>query len=399
MNESVTSFAYKAQAHEGKPITGTIDAPDAEQAVSTLEGMGLRPIEVEPVERPARPRRLTGDEFLAFNQQLAQLTAAGMPIERGLRLVARDVQSKRLSATILLVAEQMESGKSLAEAFESHRKQFPPMYGQLVEVGVRTGRLPGILLNLGRHMELIHRLRSVLWQSFTYPVIVLACMLAMMVFLGVYILPHFGEIFRDFDTDLPQLTRWVLEFGTISPYVGAGAVALFAGCVLLVPIINSVKPGRCVLEWLVLVTPLIGSVVSRNLIARWCDALHLGVDAGLDLPTALEMAGNGVNSPALQRDTRVFRAQLEAGREIGELTGLSILPSTLPLAIQLGAGHQDLASTLQSFGQMYQEEAKWRINSLSVLLPPFLVTGVGGLMGFVILALFLPLVKLITCLT
>ncbi len=87
-----------------------------------------------------------------------------MPIERGLRLIARDVRSKRLARTIEQVADQMESGKSLADAFGSHRKQFPPMYGQLVDMGVKSGRLSGILLNLGRHVELIRQLRAALWQ-------------------------------------------------------------------------------------------------------------------------------------------------------------------------------------------------------------------------------------------
>ena len=152
MSEPTPSFAYKAQIHNGTPITGTIDAADADDAVCLLETMGLRVVEVEPSERPARPKAVSGDDFLAFNQQLAQLTAAGMPIERGLRLIARDVRSKRLARTISLVAEQMESDKSLSEAFESHRKQFPPMYGRLVDMGVKSGRLPGILLNLGRHV-------------------------------------------------------------------------------------------------------------------------------------------------------------------------------------------------------------------------------------------------------
>lgn len=399
MSETATSFAYKAQIHNGTPITGTIDAADADDAVCLLETMGLRVVEVEPSERPARPKTVSGDDFLAFNQQLAQLTAAGMPIERGLRLIARDVRSKRLARTISLVAEQMESGKSLAEAFESHRKQFPPMYGQLVDMGVKSGRLPGILLNLGRHVELIRRLRSALWQSAAYPLMVLACMLAVMLFLSTYVLPQFGDIFDDFDVDLPDMTRWTIQMGDAAPYLSLAAAVLVVVCIVAVPIINASRAGRRVFERLILSTPLIGPVVSRNLIARWCDALHLGVDAGLDLPAALEMVGDGIGSPALKRDTQAVKTQLESGRQIGDLVGQSILPATLPAAMQLASDHQDLASTLRSFGQMYQEEAKWRINTLTVLLPPVLVIFVGVFVAFVIVGLFLPLVKLITCLT
>ena len=397
--EVPTSFAYEAQTFAGEAISGTVDAPDTAAALQLLGGMGLRAIEVAPVARPARPRALGGKDFLAFNQQLAQLTAAGMPIEHGLRLIARDVRSKRLARTIELVTQEMESGRSLAEAFEAHRKQFPPLYGQLVDVGVKTGRLPGILLNLGRHLTLVHELRDALWQAAVYPVVVLVAMLGMMVFLSMYVIPSFWEIFEDFDIDLPMVTQHVFRFAENVPYVALGAGVLALICVVGYPIARTDAAAHRLLERIILALPLVGAAIRRNLVARWCDALYLGVDAGIDLPAALTLAGRAAGSPALQNDSRRLAEALEAGHSLSEATDRRILPATVPAAMDLAAAHRDLASTLLSLGQMYQQEAKIRINAVNVILPPILVVIVGLMLGFVIMALFLPLVHLITSLT
>src|SRR5690348_17070364 len=143
-----TTFAYAAQTYDGQALSGTIDAADLTDAARRLETLRLRVIRLDKVAKPPRPRRLGEEDFTTFNQQLAQLTAAGMPIERGLRLVAEDMRSGRLAQAVHSVADELERGASLPEAFERHHRLFPPLYGTLVGAGVRSGNLSGMLLNL-----------------------------------------------------------------------------------------------------------------------------------------------------------------------------------------------------------------------------------------------------------
>src|ERR1043165_6288520 len=143
------NFAYQAQTVEGQPISGTIEATDFEHATRLLQALRLRVLSLEPEPVAPRPKPLRGEDFSIFNQQLAQLTAAGLPVEHGLRLIAQDMRSGRLAETIRQVAEELERGTPMGEAFEKYHTHFPPLYGKLVEAGVRSNNLPAMLLNLG----------------------------------------------------------------------------------------------------------------------------------------------------------------------------------------------------------------------------------------------------------
>src|SRR5215217_2374689 len=114
------SFAYQAQTADGQTLSGTIDAPDAEQASRQLQSLRLRVLEIGPTARAQRAQPLRGDDFLAFNQQLMHLTKAGLPVEHGLRLIAQDMRSGRMAATVREVADELERGTPLGEAFEKH---------------------------------------------------------------------------------------------------------------------------------------------------------------------------------------------------------------------------------------------------------------------------------------
>src|SRR5690349_20353657 len=146
---SLSSFAYIAQTLEGQPMTGTIDAADLDDANKRLADLRLRVIRLDPAQRPVRAKPLSGEDFAAFNQQLAHLASAGLPIEQGLRLIAEDLHHGGLAQSVREVSEELERGVPLGEAFKRHETQFPPLYGTLIDAGVRTGNLPAVLLNLG----------------------------------------------------------------------------------------------------------------------------------------------------------------------------------------------------------------------------------------------------------
>src|SRR6185503_174695 len=184
---NLETFSYRAQTLEGQPLAGTIDAENVDLARSRLESLRLRVLEMAPARAAgsngAAPLR--GVDFLTFNQQLAHLTSAGMPIERGLRLIAQDMRRGRVSSTIRQIADELDKGVPLAQAFAKHASRFPPAYGRLVEAGVRSNNLSGMLLNLGRHMETVARLRGGMWRAISYPLMVFIALCLVVTFIGV----------------------------------------------------------------------------------------------------------------------------------------------------------------------------------------------------------------------
>lgn len=393
--DTPTSFAYQAQTHEGQPLSGVIDAPDADAARRLLESLRLRVLEIEPAAGPTKTRPLRSDEFAAFNQQLAYLAAAGMPIERGLRVIAQDVRSGRLAETLRRVAHDLESGKSLSDAFETQRSHFPPLYGRLMDAGVKTGKLPAMLFNLGRHLELIARLRATLWRTAAYPLVVFGGLAAVMVFLGLVIVPRFRDIFKDFDTTLPALTQAVFRLAQWTPHLLGLLLVLVFGGPLIWLLMRRGGFDQTIIERFIMPLPVIGPILKRNLLARWCDTARLAVAAGLDMPAAIELAGDAIGSTSLQRDGARFIDALQAGQPLGSCGSGRIMPATIAAAIDLGATQHDLATTLQSLSDMYQEQAEIRLGLAQVILSPVYLVLLSAALGVIVLALFLPLVKLI----
>jgi type II secretory pathway component PulF len=429
-------FSFQAQSDDGQRLSGTIDAADADAATERLQALRLRILDVAPVE-PAteagsdasadaaisassnggggagkRAKPVHGDDFAAFNQQFAQLTRAGLPVEHGLRLIAGDMRRGRLARTIEQVAEELERGTPLGEAFDKHRGRFPTLYGRLVDAGVRSGDLPGVLLGLGRHLELVARLRAALWRSVSYPLMVFVGLCIVLVFLGLYVLPQFQQIYatlydarnqvplyfnparRPIPTGLPLVTQWLMVLTSLAPWLLGLLVALAVGVPLAWAVLRARGRDRAALDRLVLPLPLVGPVLRLNLIARWCDALRLGVAAGLDLPAALDMAGDVTGSPSLKHDGRELAALLESGKPL-TTSGRDnrLIPATVPAAIELASGHHDLPKTLETLSDMYERQAESRLASLPAILTPLLVIVVASITGFVIAGLLVPMVR------
>lgn len=394
------SFAYQAQTEQGQSLSGTIDASDAAQAARMLESLRLRVIQVEPVARPPRSKPMRGEDFLAFNQQLTHLTRAGLPVEQGLRLIAQDLRSGRLAATVRQVADDLDRGIPLGEAFDSRRGQFPPLYGRLVTAGVQTSNLPGMLLNLGRHMELIYRLRAMLWRTVSYPLMALAALGLVLLMLGVFVIPKFEAIFKDFGIQLPGITRLALSLAQSSETILIVAIVVIAAAVATWLWLRATGRDRAAADLLILPLPLIGTILERNLIARWCDAAYLGVQAGLDLPRALALAGEAVGSPRLKLDSDDLAHAVQSGQRVDVLAGHTrILPATIPAAMSLSIPRQDLAGTFAALSEMYQQQAETRLALLPALLTPALIMVIAFAIGFVVLAMFMPLVTLIQAIT
>jgi type II secretory pathway component PulF len=395
-HESRPSFAYEAQTDRGEALSGTIDAADAAKAATLLESLRLRVLRIDPVGLAARTASLRGEDFASFNQQLSHLTAAGLPVEHGLRLIAQDMRTGRLAATIRAVADEMERGTPMGEAFDRYQDKFPPLYGRLVEAGVRTNNLSGMLLNLGRHLELVNRLRGMMWRASAYPLIVLVVLLVVLLFISGWVIPKFESLFRDFGIRLPTITQLLLGTSGWLPPLIIGILAAIALVMIAWPILRWIGWDRAVMETVVLPMPLVGPVLRRNMMARWCDALRLGIDAGLDLPRAITLASDAVGSRRLRRDGDALIAALEQGRAIDDPSRrLRAIPATVVATIELGQQKEQLAGALAALAELYQQQAEMRLNLIPAILTPLLLIFTALIIGLVVLGLFAPLISLI----
>jgi type IV pilus assembly protein PilC len=391
------TFSYRAQTRDGQTITGTIEANDLADARHRLESLSLSLTQIEPAPRAARGASLRGDDFAAFNQQLAQLTGAGLPVEYGLRLIASEMGSSSLRQTLNQVAADLEGGKSLPQAIDAHRSQFPRLYASLVDAGIRAGNLPRVLLNLGRHLTLVRRLQAMMWRTFSYPIIVMIAFFGLFCFLMIRVIPQFRDMYRDYDSHvaLPALTWSVMA---LSSFLSSNWRAVFLGAAVLVllgvVLLRLVGRNSEIAERLVLRLPLIGPVLRRNLIARWCDAVGIGVEAGMDLPAAIALADDAIASSALGTDGQSIVRSISTGGTVAQARPGKILPPIVIAALDRSVGRNDLSEGLSALSRLYEEQAEVRMGNVEVILTPMIVILMGLVVGLLVLALFAPIISL-----
>lgn len=395
-------FAYRAQSVDGVVICGTIESRDADEARWRLAALGLRVLELAPAQRKRRTRAVTGDDFASFNTQLASLAEAGLPLEQGLRLIAAEMRSGRMAASVKLVADELDRGRPLDEAFARHSDKFPPLYGRVLQAGVNCGNLPGVLLSLGAHLQMTQRLRETLWRTLSYPLMVLAGFAAVMVFLGLAVVPPMRDIYQQLAEDqsmsVPEIPLLSLLVFTVADYMPHILLAIGIGLGLaVIGWIGLRIAGRTTwfVERFIVPLPLIGPVLRRSLAARWCDGVRLGIEAGLPLDGAMELASDAAGSERLHHDSRRLAEAHLRGSLMSDIPRLWALSPTVALAMDGAIVRGDLPGTMATLRDMYQQQAEHAMGVMQAALRPVLVVMLAGVLALVVAGLLLPLFNLI----
>jgi type II secretory pathway component PulF len=357
-------------------MTGSIEAASVEQAQASLAELGLEVTELEQAKSLPVPKEVGRNEFLLFNEQLASLTKAGIPLERGLRELADDAGSSRMKTLITGIADDLENGLPIEQAVEKRQKHFPPLYGMILKAGLDTGRLSEMLSSLNRHLQIEYR-----------------------TFVFVMIVPTFAEVLSDMSdgkAGLPLLTRVVLNFaGHVWSFWMA--IGILVGTVVFLWISLTASPaGRRAKEQFLMKLPLIGRVYANGLMAQFAEALSVLVNAGCTMDTAVELAGQSSGSECLKKDVALLSGQLRQGFNILE-SGMNcrIIPRLFLYSVQLGSQRNELKENLNSLGQMYSAKTYSLQSQLQAILLPLMIIFIGGVIALIVLGLFLPMIKMI----
>ncbi len=402
------SFGYRAQLDSGRELSGTLNAPDQAAALSALNALQLKVLELWPAGAPTRTRPLGADDFKSFNQQLALLIKSGLPLETGLQLLSADAPRGRRSSVLSAISADLQAGLTLPQAVEKHRGEFPPDYALLLDAGIRTSNLSQVLINLGNHLDLRQKFRDSLFRALAYPICVIAAMLAVLMFMGLKIFPYYQNFIHQWmTTSREQLfysgrTPHTLLITKILLYCGVHAPAVAAVIVALVVLMLGFwlmfrkRPAMLyVQDWAALHIPVLGPTLRAGFVARWCDALRIGVVSGLDLPQAVELANAVTGSPALAADGAQMNQAMSRGLPLNQITPGQMLPASVAATIQSGIAGNNLPETLTVLSEGYTREAKTRMAIAPAIVTPVVLLFIGVIVFMLIYAMAQPFVQLL----
>ena len=395
-------FRYEAQSSDGMTFSGFMEAPSPEDARHRLSEMGLIVADLHRAPQSPAPTvgaSLSSAELASLNQQIVQITETGMPLEKGLRLIANDLPNRKLAKTITAIADRLEAGDTIKQAIDAQGTRFPGVYGRLLEIGVTTGNPHGVLANLNKQLDLTSRLRSTLWNTLTYPVFVLTALIVMLYYYSAVLVPGMMAIYEDFDAPLPKLTVLVIN---IADY----ALPLLVIFVVLVVTAQSLwfiaklrRNEGGFLQAFICPIPLIGRIIKRSAIAQWCSTMRLAVTSGIDLPQAVSLAGSGALLPVLTKDSDAVEKVIRAGQSLSTTPSAKELPLSLLVSLELAAQRGNLPETLESLGSLYHQQAENRLAVLRATLTPVAMIVVAAFAGILVMAIFLPIPALIQSIT
>ena len=397
----MATFEYNALTEAGRLMKGTIEAAGAQQAGELLEQMKLVVNSVKKAKEKKPATAIGRNEFMLFNQQLASITKAGIPIERALRELAVDVSSKSMQKLINSIADELEAGTNIEEAFEKRQKNFPPLYGRILKAGIETGRLSEMLTSLNRHLEMANQTRKIVFEAISYPAIVLIMAAIIMTGLFLLVVPQFQIILEEMvGGELPGLTKslFVIADNVIPFWLGVG---IFAAAVVMISItLSATAAGRRLKESALLKIPVFGRVHHTSSMAKMAEAMAMMVASGTDMPSCLRLAANTTGSEKIILESEIIAEQMEQGVNILEAGAFcKMIPRLFLYSVQLGTQRNELQDNLYSLGQMYSDQLRCNQARLQAIMLPIMLIVIGGIIGMTVLALFLPMIRIITSLS
>jgi type II secretory pathway component PulF len=397
------TYQYEGLTAQGRLIKGTLQEQSLESAREQLQQMGLSPRLLEPAA-PSPAGRIGRGDYMLFNQQLASLAKAGVPMEQGLRQLAADVGSRRLKAAIERVADELEAGANIDEAFGRHAKDFPPLYGQILRAGVRTGRLSEMLVSLGRHMDVQRQTRRIIVESMMYPCIVLA--LATLVLTGVlvFVVPDVTAILNELrETRVIGRTLAAHEamrmLSVASRHIGAiwlTLAALVAASGAALWLMGRYDGGRRRRERMLLRLPLLGRIYRNSILSHLADAMSLLALSGADIPEMLRVGAKVCGSPLAQFECEQVAQLVERGEDIGKMQpATSLVPGLLLLSMHTAAARGELPDGLADMSEMYGQAARNAQGTLQATLLPAMLVFIGVVLCLAAVAAVYPIVSVL----
>jgi len=413
------TFNYEAMDHTGKEVKDVIDASTQEEAQQLIRQKGFFVTKIaEKVGKKkkggAEAKKRTGSkkkkaftigkistqQLCLFTRQLSTLQDAGLPILRSLKILEGQCKPGVLKNSLGDVVEDIESGSTLSEAFAKHPKAFDRLYCNMIKAGEAGGALEAILQRLADFKEKSQSLKRKVKSAMIYPVVVISVAVLIVGFILYYIVPSFKKIFDDFNLPLPQMTQMLIMGSDILVHRWFMIPLVPITCWILIKLIRRNKSGAYFLDKVALMIPIMGMILAKSTVARTMRTLGTLVQSGVPILEALSIvrdtAGNAVFENAF---TRIYESIREGETIAQPLREARIVDDIVVNMIDVGEETGDLDSMLNKIADNYDEEVEALVEGLVSLLEPLMIVVLGGIIGFIVIALFLPLVNLITSLS
>ena len=389
------SFAWEGKDKAGKVVRGEMRAASQALVNATLRRQGIMVAKVKQ-QKASRGGSVGSKDIALLTRQHATMMKAGVPLLQSFEIVGKGSSNPAVAKLVFEIKTEVETGSSLAQAFRKYPLYFDQLFCNLVQAGEQAGILETLLDRLATYKEKILAIQGKIKAALFYPVAIIAVAFIITAIIMIFVIPAFKSVFSSFGADLPGPTLvvmaisdyfvayWWLIFGV----VGGGVYGFLEAW-------KRSKAVQIFMDRLSLKLPIFGAVIRKSTIARWTRTLATMFAAGVPLVEALESVGGAAGNYVYYVATKQIQAEVSTGGSLtGAMTNAQVFPSMVIQMVSIGEETGALDSMLGKVADFYEAEVDDAVDALSSLMEPIIMVVLGGLIGGMVVAMYLPIFKL-----
>jgi type IV pilus assembly protein PilC len=405
------NFAYSGRTRSGQTVSGERVADSMDAAVSALRREQINVTTINPAKAKAAPaakkdkagvigKKVAAKNLAVFTRQFSVMIDAGLPLVQCLDILGTQEEDKNFAAVILATRSDVESGASLADAMRRHPKTFDPLFTNMIAAGEAGGILDTILKRLATYIEKAVKLTGQVKSAMIYPVAIVVIAGGVVGVILWKVIPTFASLFSGLGADLPLPTRVVISLSDnlvrFFPFLFVGAgVAAYA-----FKNYYATDNGRRVVDATVLKAPVLGNIMRKIAVARFCRTLSTLISSGVPILDGLEITGKTAGNSIIEDAIMLTRKSIERGETISvPLKETRVFPAMVTQMIGVGEATGALDTMLAKIADFYEEEVDTAVAGLLTLLEPIMIAVLGIVVGGIVIAMYMPIFDLISKLT
>lgn len=395
-------FKYKARNPEGKLISNIIEAENQNVASKMLSNRGLIPIAISESEKNSdiiedfrtwqALRNLGVNDMMMFCRQMYSLTRAGVPIIRAIRSLVESTRNPALAQALTDIAKKLESGSALSPAMAVHQRIFNTLFINVINVGESSGGLDRAFLQMGQYFEQERETQGRIKSALRYPTMVLLAITAAMIVINIYVIPAFKGVFQNLHSELPWQTQLLIDISDFTRNYWLYILAFIVLTLMAVKRYINTAEGRLQWDYLLLKLPIVGGIVERATMERFCRSFAMTLNSGVPLIQGLHLVIDAIGNAFVSSRLEQMRIGIEKGDTISRMArNTQLFPPLVIQMIMVGEETGNISEMLLEVANFYQAEVNVDLKNLASAIEPILISVIGVMVLMLALGIFLPM--------
>jgi type IV pilus assembly protein PilC len=395
-------FKWEGKSSKGNIVKGELTAESKEEVQSYLRKQRVLPKNITEKSKPLFSGLGAGvikeKDIVIFTRQFATMIGAGLPLIQALDILAKQTENKTFATVIGEIKAEVEGGSTFADALRKHPKVFDALYANMVAAGEVGGILDTILVRLAGYIEKAQALKRKVKSAMVYPLVVISIAVLVIIIIMVFVVPTFGQMFATLGGELPMPTQFII--GMSDFLSGVGGLSLLAVVIALIIGIKqfrATKKGEVIIDRILLKLPILGILLRKVAVAKFTRTLGTLISSGVPILEGLNITAKTAGNKVIEAAILDVRKAVAEGKTIADpLTETKVFPPMVTQMIAVGESTGALDAMCEKIADFYDEEVDAAVSALTAMLEPMLMVFLGGTVGFIVVAMYLPIFKLIT---